>query len=544
MATDPETERDPFLDHLRHRVEGAELLPSPHVWAGISGKLPAPNPWLTRYVAGGVSLGVVVGLLIGWLASSPAAVVVPADAPRTVVAAAPLRPVVQPAASTSTITATERFTPPAAAVRIVTRTKVIRETIPGPAVLPPATPNVAAAPTAAIILTAPPAPAHQQTLPALWHSALVLDSTIQHESKPVQDESVAAATRRHAHLAVLAAEQQPVLLALHDHLNRLDSQTHAAVAATRPPSPADSLSALAPPTPTADSSRRSPLAPPRRWAALLLAETTNAWGSLPGYNPRTTEEKIFGANTRAVALEYRLPGRWRMQAGFGETQLRDQFRFTHDSLHHTAHHDTTWAFHTSVNITHDTTYTVRLDSLGRPEPIINQQGQVIGYHTVYEHFYDTTYQITTRHDTTRQMQESVHIREEYRNERRQQDLRPNYKFWTVPVAVQFDVIRRPRWSAGVSLGGQVLLFRGGYQPKRDPGTGTYVLRRIGATEGPFRPVSLALSTGLSIRYRLSDRLSLLAGGTARGWAVGPLRTGTLPRWTLGAHGGISWELGR
>ena len=385
---------------------------------------------------------------------------------------------------------------------------------------------------------------------------MATDSAIRQETTRVSVETPATEAARNARLAALVGAQQPVLLALQARLDSLRASARAAlpeVPAALAPATPDSVRlpvavpviALAP-----DSVQRPALAPKRRWAALLLTETTTRWGELPGPHPATTREQLLGATTHTVAVEYRVPtaagapGRWALRTGFGETRLRDQFRFAADTTHHILRHDTTWAFQTNSHFTHDSTYTVRLDSIARPEPIINQQGQIIGYTTAYVHYHDTTYHVTTKYYTDSSMQEQVHTRLETTSERRRQDLRPDYRFWSVPVAVQFEVLRRGRWSAGLSAGAQVLLFRGGYRAVHDGATGEYQLRRIGAREGPFRPVSLALSAGLDVRCRLTDRLAVLAGGAARGWAVGPLRTGTLPRWTWGAQAGVSWELGR
>jgi hypothetical protein len=344
--------------------------------------------------------------------------------------------------------------------------------------------------------------------------------------------------------------QQPVLLALQQHLDSLRATTRTALPpVVAAPSRADSLPPLAATT-APDTLQPRPLASPRRWSALLLTEATTRWGELPGYHAATTHEVLVSARTQAGAVEYHVPdaagtpGRWRLRAGFGETRLRDQFRFAADTVHHHEDHDTTWALTSTIRVYHDTTFTLRPDSIGRPEPILNSQGQVIGYHTVYDHFLDTTYYVTTRHDTTWKMQESVKASYSTQTERRRQDLRPNYRFWTIPLAVQFDVWQHRRWSAGVSLGAQVLIFAGGSQPVHDAATKTYFLRRIGMHDGPFRPVSLALNTGLDIRYRLTDRLSALVGGQVRGWAVGPLRTGALPRWTSAGQLGLAWELGK
>jgi hypothetical protein len=83
-------------------------------------------------------------------------------------------------------------------------------------------------------------------------------------------------------------------------------------------------------------------------------------------------------------------------------------------------------------------------------------------------------------------------------------------------------VRTNRWTIGLNVGGQVSIFRGGSRPVW---TGEdYVMRAISAREGPYRPVSLSVSTGLEASYRLSPRLSALVAPTARWWAIQPGRT--------------------
>ncbi len=549
---DPESKKDPFLDHLRQRFSEEEELPSPAVWAALSPRLPAPNPWLTRYVGGGGVLGLLLGLLIGWVTwvqmaapvageiafatLRPAATSLRAAAPISLPAATnslPPAPISLPAAPISLPAASISL--PAAPISL----PAASISLPATTISLPAATNSLPAATVSANVAIP-------ALPALWASAVATDSVIQAEKLgPENGVRADSAPRVRANLVALVAAQQPVLLALQAELDTLRERARRAVPladTARQQAVAPELAAVD--TAAADSARRPSLAPTRRWAALLLAETTTAWGSLPGHNPATTREQLLGATTRSVAAEFRPTDRWAIRAGFGETRLRDQFRFATDSVHHSAKHDTTWTANIEVHQTRDSSFTTRIDSIGRPEPIINQQGQVVGYTTVYVPFIDTTYHITTRHDTIRTMKENVVISAQTRTERREQDLRPDYRFWSVPLAAQFRVVQRGRWSAGVNLGAHVLFFRGGYHATHDAATGAYRLRRIGATEGPFRPVSLALATGLEVRFRFTDRLSFLTGGAARGWAVGPLRTAPLPRWTFAAHCGLSWELGR
>ncbi len=585
---DSGADADPFLAHLRARLDGAESVPSPLVWAKLSPQLPAPSPWLTRYVGLGVGLGLVLGLLIGWwlpvatprrsapaririaaarLTAPPAAppvsvgggaapdaggqgvapVLVPAPArlhPRLPVAGAPVR--VAPAAVAAVGPLPASGSPAAAPVTAFSL---------NPPSINPAGGSLGGLPALAPATGSVPAPV-LVVLPPLWASAVAGDSAIRSEIARVALDSPATVARRRAHLLALLAAQQPVLLGLQAALDSMRAVTRvplpteptaAPIAQALAPDPGQAKPAVGVPT---DSSRLRPLAAPRRWAVQLTAERTTAWGALPGHNPHTTHEQLLEATTRSVALEYRLPGatgaagRWSVRAGLGDTRLRDQFRFAADTVHHTTHYDTTWASVVSVRLTRDSTFTVRPDSVGHTEPVIGPNGQVIGYQTVYVHYHDTTYHITTRHDTLRTMRQNVNTHQLTSTERRRQDLRPEYRFWTLPLAAQFEVVRRRRWGAGLSVGAQVLVFRGGSRPVLDGATGTYALRPVGVAEGPFRPISLQLTSGLDVHYRLTDRLAVLVGGAARGWAVGPLRAGTVPRTTWATQVGLRWELGR
>ena len=242
-------------------------------------------------------------------------------------------------------------------------------------------------------------------------------------------------------------------------------------------------------------------------------------------------------------MEHRLRNdRWLLRGGFGQVRLTGRFGAVDETTGQHRVSDTTSVTQTDFLTTVDTISIVQLDSVPQLNPIINGSGQVIDYDTLWVARNYTVYHQVISHDTVRRTTKVITTRLDTWRERREQQLRPTYRFWTVPLAAQVDVLRAGRWRAGVSLGAQVLIFRGGDQPVRLP-DGTYVLRRVGPSAGPFRPVSFALATALDVRYRLSERLSVLAGAGLRGWALNPVRADARRLVQPTAQVGVSWGLG-
>lgn len=157
---------------------------------------------------------------------------------------------------------------------------------------------------------------------------------------------------------------------------------------------------------------------------------------------------------------------------------------------------------------------------------------MISYDTTWVSTNDTTYQRIITHDTIRTQQ--LHTIQQTRTlvEQHKQVLRPEYKFWSLPFAVGYQLLQRGRWGLAVDLGGTLQLYRGGARAVWDGTVQEYVLRNTGPRGGPYRPVSLQLLTGLEASYRLSGRLMVTGGVNARWWAVPVGRPGT----TTGGRG--------
>ncbi len=291
-----------------------------------------------------------------------------------------------------------------------------------------------------------------------------------------------------------------------------------------PPSEAIRLSALPPSNP-------HPLKP--SWLLALEATPTWAVPLPPTTGPGATEraEPTGPTLTRSAQIGLRLgeagtpAGRWQVRAGLGETRLRTAFAAdfgrTNTQTHDTTTTTTDVQVHTGVAVT----VVVHLDSIPRYEPRLNGQAQIIGYDTTWVSTNDTTYQLIITHDTVRTQRLYTTQTTRTLTERRQQALRPEYKFWSLPFAVSYHLVERARWALGVQVGGTVQVFRGGTRAVWDGGAQQYQLRPIGPREGPYRPVSLQLLTGLEASYRLSNRLSATVAPSARWWAVPVGRAG-------------------
>ncbi len=376
----------------------------------------------------------------------------------------------------------------------------------------------------------------RETAPHLWVRALTLDTTIRRARQQLPLDT--------ARLRPLVAEQARTVAALVASLDSAKLALNplpvappvAAISSDSVPAKADSVAAV-------------PVPVPSLWAVALLAETTTPWGMLPTASAPAptaeTRETLRSATTHGLHLEHRLRrnDRWLLRAGFGDTRLQSQLHTATDHTDRTTVERDSIATSFEFSVRRDSSFIVHLDSTLVLNPRINGAGQIIGYDSLWRDRNDTLYQIVITRDTIRRTEILKTTRIETRHERREQQLRPTYQFWTIPVAAQYDLLRWRRWRAGLSVGAQIMVFRGG-QAATLIGD-SYQLRRIGVREGPFRPVSLSVSTSLELRYALTDRLSVFGGGGVRGWAIDPLRTGTTPRTLLGnGQVGVSWGVGR
>ncbi len=561
----PSEEEARFDELLRQKFAAHRPAPSAAIWPAVSETLPPVRAG--RQPGAGAAIGatgLILGVLLGWLTAwhtGPTTDVPASTTARRAPASALHRRLVPPPgavasgrASAIGQVAAARPIPPGAVARPTLAathparfgnqlTAATSRTTPAlvagsalPMVPPMVLPAAANGPSGfvALSLLTPSQPVRTTTVGvvSLWDTALALDSSIRQTRAVNPDSAVAPATST---LARLVVAQQGVLRVLQHQLDSLKQELPVVPVLAA----ADSLK------PAADSlPRPAPrLARLRPWALALLTESTTAWGNLPaaGYDPTATRESLRAAVTRGAQLERFLGDRWLVRAGLGDTRVSGQFRHTGVRSGQTMVRDSTDVTHLDVFSGVDTTFIVRLDSIARPEARINLAGQVIGYDTVWVPYNDTSYQVIITHDTVRRTERVVRTRLETWTTRQQQQLRPTYRFWTIPVFGQYDFLVRGRWRAGLSVGVQLIVFRGGTRPELRGDA--YELRAIGPRDGPFRPVSLAFSTGLDVRCRLTDRLSLLGGAAVRGWALAPTRTGPRPAWQPTGQLGLSWGFG-
>lgn len=284
-----------------------------------------------------------------------------------------------------------------------------------------------------------------------------------------------------------------------------------------------------PPLPaTTDSAARrtvsaATLPPPSKWAVVLAAETTPSWSVLPSHSVAlpAQREQTATSLSQSMQVQYQTDNpRWRWRAGAGQSVLQTQLRTVAER---SGERTVTDSVLTADVHTYQTTTSVdliRRDTVVVYEPILNGSAQLIGYDTTYLIHADTVRTITTTtvNDTVHR-KVVTHRTEAYR-ERQQQLFRPTYRFWTLPLAVQYALVVRPRWRLGLTAGAQVAVFRGGSRPVLNAAGDAYELRPVTAREAGFRPVSLSVSGGLEAEYRFSPRLSALVAPTVR-WGVVP-----------------------
>ena len=351
------------------------------------------------------------------------------------------------------------------------------------------------------------------------------DSVIRREVRAYLAPVAAPAdTARPARLRALVAAQTRALAVL---TARLDSVKQFLDA--RPPAPLVAAGAkAAAPDSVADALANAatatewpPLPPRAKWSALLLAETTPSWAVLPTGAAQPRQEETVAAHGQQVLGQWQATPRWAVRAGVGQAALTTQARTVAERTGTSVVVDSTLTTDVRNYQTLSVVEIIRRDTIFIYEPILNASLQIIGYDTSFVISADTTRTLitTTVHDTVHRT--VVTERTETLRERAQQQFRPAYQFWTLPVGVHYALLTTPRWTVGTVLGGQLSVFRGGTRPVW---TGdAYELRAVGRRDGPYRPVSVSLSAGLEAQYRLSPRLSAVLAPTVRWWAVSPLR---------------------
>ena len=501
-----------FDDLLRDGLDGLRPAPIQGGWERLRGRLPAPPPpapppsapppgrWARARTFGG---GVLVGALLWWGGGQ----VRPGGEASGERAAAPPLATCPESALAAQPPAEKRDAPNAAYMAPATlrgegvsadmAPATLRGSICGIAKAPPQ--SCGSAPTGAVgglvgVSVTGAVPTKQPETPiALPSTVEIRDTLIRHEARAYVAPLVQPAdSARAARLRGLVAEQTRALAALQtrlDSVKRFLPEAPPALAAAPPDSLARRFNA----------GPASAFPPPAPWAVVGLLETTPQWAVPATAAPGTNEEHTQAALTQSLLLQRQVGARWRLRAGVGQAILRTEGRYTADRL---------------------TTTTTTTETIERDTVVHNgiRAVLVVGPGPTDSTYYYITVSDTLFKQTTQQQTFTTTERNTLR-----QLLRPTHRFWTVPVAASFGLVQRERWRLGATLSGQLGIYRGGEVAVWDEGRAEFVLRRVSARQGPYRPVSLSLSAGLEAEYRLTPRLSVLLAPMARRWVVAPGR---------------------
>ncbi|MBF9223890.1 hypothetical protein [Hymenobacter ruricola] len=377
---------------------------------------------------------------------------------------------------------------------------------PGAEIVPPA-----------ILARADSTPATLRPLAALERQVLVqLPSveTLQPGTPPAESRAALLLSLRaeRAELLRLQRRTDSTLLALGD----LPGAPQAALAATSP----------AP----ADTARPRPLA--HRWSLLLTAAPEQNTLGLQGPEGdsltalrRNHETGRSGLNA-ALMAEYRLTPRLSVGGGMGFSTYGADVRITNQKTDVLVKYDTattrTTTFFTSTN----QTYSVRIIQVPQLNPIFNSNSQVIGYDTVYVPRQDTVYTTTVQHDSIHSVRRTITPLISKKETTTTKLLQPTYRFFTVPVLLRYRLTPGTgRWWADVSAGAQLQFFLGGTQVVTQDGR-NFRSETIGAGEGPFRRLNVALTGSLALNYALTNRISLSVAPSLRWQALSLYRPET------------------
>ncbi len=343
-------------------------------------------------------------------------------------------------------------------------------------------------------------------LPARWVRAVALDTAVRHQwARPAADTSRAAETARQTHLRALLTAETAALAALQASV--------------------DSLKAALPETPPTLAATPQTLkpSPPHTLHLVALLETTPSWATVPVQNPTDDNERTQTSLSQSLLLERAVGSRWLFRAGVGQLTTQSLVRRTSERSGQTTVRDSSLTTDVTVRFTTTTVLITHLDSVLHVEPRLNLSGQIIRYDTTWLPTSTVIALPTTSADTLRTTRQVTSSRTTQWREARQQLFRPQYRFWTLPLSAQYQFLQTDRWTLGLTLGGQLSVFRGGTRPVWNGED--YVLQAVSGRDGPYRPLSLSLNAGLEASYRLSPRLALLAAPTVRWWAVPPGRAG-------------------
>ncbi len=264
--------------------------------------------------------------------------------------------------------------------------------------------------------------------------------------------------------------------------------------------------------------RLSSLPKPRfthRWAVALAFTPERTFLGLQAPSTDTLmrlrhnhESGRAGLNA-AITGEYRVSDRFSVGMGVGYSRYGAELRLTDRKTEVHVRYDTTTTTSITTGVVSQTIVAIRTDSVAQLTPRFNASGQVAYYDTVYVYVQhaDSITLITT--DQVKNITKTVKPTLTQHDVVTYRALRPTYHFVTLPIMVRYRLTannRRARCWADVAMGAQVQLFRGGSQLVTSDGR-NYRTERVGANEGPFRPINVALTGQFALNYALSPRLS-------------------------------------
>ncbi|WP_310396488.1 hypothetical protein [Hymenobacter sp.] len=263
----------------------------------------------------------------------------------------------------------------------------------------------------------------------------------------------------------------------------------------------------------------------RRWSVLLTATPEQNTLGLQGPEGdsltalrRNHETGRAGFNA-ALLAEYRLTPRLSVGGGVGYSTYGADLRLTTKNTEVRVTYDTTTTRTTSFLTSTNQTYSIRILQTPQLSPIFNGSGQVIRYDTVYVPRQDTVFTTTVQRDSTHAIRRTVTpliSRFETLTARR---LRPDYRFFTVPVLLRYRLTPGAgRWWTDVSAGAQLQFFLGGTQVVTEDGE-NFRTEKIAPGSGPFRALNVALSGSLALNYALTNRLSVSVAPSMRWQAL-------------------------
>jgi hypothetical protein len=261
---------------------------------------------------------------------------------------------------------------------------------------------------------------------------------------------------------------------------------------------------------------------------------------------RNHESGRAGLNATVMG-EYRVSDRFSVGMGVGYSRYGAELRLTDRRTDFHVRYDTTTVTSITNGTSSHTIVAIREDSVAQLTPRFNASGQVAYYDTVYVYVQHADSITLTTNDQVTSVTQTIKPNVTPHDVVTYRVLRPTYHFVTLPLLVRYRLTannRRARCWADVAVGAQVQLFRGGSQLVTTDGR-TYHTERVGANEGPFRPVNVALTGQFALNYALSPRLSANLAPAVRwqmqsvykretGLRQQPLSTGVQLglRWTL------------